>query len=69
MSYVCQSIEFDPFSNTQTCTSWVEFVPPSSPWDELNNLSQAEATALLTQTVVLWAVAWGWNFLSNFANR
>lgn len=74
-SYVCSQLS-NPnlLTGQRTCTTWVEFVPPvatasNSPWEQLNRLSQAEATALLTQTVILWSVAWGWNFLGKFINR
>lgn len=74
-SYVCTQLSnANLITGQRTCQAWVEFVPPvatasNSPWEQLNNLSQAEATALLTQTVVLWAFAWGWNFLGKFINR
>lgn len=73
-NYVCTQLSTpNVITGVRTCQTWAEYVPPvattNSPWEQLNSLSQADATSLLVQTVLLWTIAWGWNFLGKFSYR
>ncbi|MBF7686584.1 hypothetical protein I2F17_12225 [Acinetobacter sp. B10A] len=53
MAYVCETLQI--VNDVQTCVAWVIY---KESWtDQLNNLSVAQVSALLSATALIWYVA------------